>query len=136
MTGGHAVSAVAHAVGDHRRARRPLVTVASVRAGARSLVLGAALSLVVVAVAAAAGRVARLTVAAARAVGEHSEHYREPGVERRFRVTARTVATCRKTETRFQFFFPFHTTGLGPLLLAYILRLDFGRRSTILRRNR
>lgn len=103
MTGGHAVPAVAHAVGDHRRARRPLVTVARpVRVGTRSLVLvsRAALSLVVVAVAAAAGRVAARLTVARPAVGEHSEHYREPRVERGLGVTARTVTTWTGKERK------------------------------------
>lgn len=85
MTGGHAVSAVAHAVRDHCRARRPLPTAASVRAP-----LVRTLALVTVT---AAGRVTGLTVTVGT-VGEHAEHYGEPRVERGFRVAARTVATC------------------------------------------
>jgi len=56
------------------------------------LVLTLALSLVVVT---AIDRVTRLTVAATGAVGEYAEHYGKPGIERSFRVAARTIATCR-----------------------------------------
>lgn len=77
MAGGYAVSAVAHAVRDHRRARRPLV--APVRV---SLVK----ALVIIT---ATGRVSRLTAGTVR---ENSEHYRKPSIERSFRVAARTIA--------------------------------------------
>jgi len=85
VTGGHAVSAVAHAVRNHRSARgRPLEAIAS------SVRVPLVLPLTLV-LGTAPCRVSRLT---ASAVGENSEHYGKPGVERRFRVAARSVATC------------------------------------------
>lgn len=92
VTGGHPVPAVAHAVCDHRRSprRQSLVAVTILL-----LLVPLALSLpLVVAVAAVRGPGARLLGGARRTVGENAEHYREPRVERSFRVTARTVPAC------------------------------------------
>jgi len=105
MTGGHAVSAVAHAVRDDRGAA-PGQSLEPVAAGRSRLLLTATRG------------VARLTDAAvAVAAGEHSEHYREPSVERSLCVAAGTVATCRRETAVYgqsygqHFYFAFERIG-------------------------